>query len=160
MFQTEPSFLMGPQVTFYVDKINILYYLISWTIIIFQGPNSLQIIRYMHALPPKFHTEAKLRTGEWLLSLCLWALLTLLFLFVILRNNNFLLIKEMSASKDSFSESHPLHKAVETFLNKTSLELNSHQQKSQLVRVIVIIKLHADGTQITIKTWTNQTLGT
>lgn len=56
---------------FYVDKINILYYLMCWTRLVLQGSNSLQIMSYMHTLPLKTHTETKLRTGEPLLSSCL-----------------------------------------------------------------------------------------
>lgn len=34
VFQREPPFLTGTQVAFYVDKINLLYYLLSWTLIV------------------------------------------------------------------------------------------------------------------------------
>lgn len=60
--------LTGTQVTFYVDKISILYYQLSWTLIVFQGHNHLQIISYMPILALKIYMEARLRAGEQLLS--------------------------------------------------------------------------------------------
>lgn len=57
-------FLTGTQVTFYVDKISILYYQLSRTLIVFQGCNHLQIMSYMHILALKLYFGGKAKSGR------------------------------------------------------------------------------------------------
>lgn len=42
---------------FYVDKISIFILLIVWTLVVLQGPSSLQMMSYMHILALKMHKK-------------------------------------------------------------------------------------------------------